>query len=215
MSDPERGRFVTFEGGEGAGKTTQLKLLSEGLQSTGLSVLQTREPGGSAGAEEIRGLLVEGDPGRWDAISEALLHFAARRDHIEKTIKPALARGAWVLCDRFADSTMAYQGYGHGLERETIEAIQQLAIGAFKPDLTLILDVPVDGGLARAAGRAAETSRYERMDVEFHERVRQGFLEVARRQPERCVVIEAQAGITAVQDALRRAIADRLQVEIG
>ncbi len=215
MSDPERGRFVTFEGGEGAGKTTHLKLLSEALQSSGISTLQTREPGGSTGAEEIRGLLVDGEPNRWDAISEALLHFAARRDHIEKTIKPALARGAWVLCDRFADSTMAYQGYGHGLGRDTIEAIQQLAIGAFKPDLTLILDVPVDGGLARAAGRADDESRYERMDADFHERVREGFLELVRREPERCVMIDSQTDIAAVQEALRRAIAKRFQIEIG
>ncbi len=214
MPDPEPGHFVSFEGGDGAGKTTQLKLLSDGLQSTGISVHETREPGGSSGAEEIRSLLVEGEPNRWDAISEALLHFAARRDHIEKTIKPALARGDWVLCDRFADSTMAYQGYGHGLGRETIEAIQKLAISDFKPDLTLVLDVPVDGGLARAAGRSSGKSRYERMELDFHERVREGFLEVARREPQRCVVIDAQAGIADVQEALRRAIANRFQVEM-
>ena len=214
MPDPEPGHFVSFEGGDGAGKTTQLKLLSDGLQSTGISVHETREPGGSSGAEEIRSLLVEGEPNRWDAISEALLHFAARRDHIEKTIKPALARGDWVLCDRFADSTMAYQGYGHGLGGETIEAIQKLAISDFKPDLTLVLDVPVDGGLARAAGRSSGKSRYERMELDFHERVREGFLEVARREPQRCVVIDAQAGIADVQEALRRAIANRFQVEM-
>ena len=160
-------------------------------------------------------MLVEGEPNRWDAVSEALLHFAARRDHVEQTIKPALARGVWVLCDRFADSTMAYQGHGHRLGRETIEAIQDLAIGAFKPDLTLILDNPVDAGLQRAASRTDEKSRYERMELEFHERVREGFLELARREPERYVVIDAQAGIADVQERLRRVIIDRFKVQIG
>jgi len=215
MPDSGPGRFITFEGGEGAGKTTQVKLLSDSLQNIDISVLQTREPGGSAGAEEIRELLVEGESNRWDAVSEVLLHFAARRDHIEQTIKPALARGVWVLCDRFADSTMAYQGYGQRLGRETIEAVKNLAIGAFKPNLTWILDIPVTAGLQRASDRTDENSRYERMEMEFHERVREGYLELARGEPERCVVIDAQAGIADIQEELRRVIIDRFKVQIG
>ena len=215
MTDSNRGRFITFEGGEGAGKTTQLGLLSESLRRTGIPVLLTREPGGSIGAEEIRNLLVTGAIGRWDAISEALLHFAARRDHVETKIKPALEDGTWVLCDRFADSSMAYQGYGYGLGRKKIEALQQFAIGEFLPDLTLILDMPVEVGLARAAGRDEDKSRYEQLDTDFHERVRDGFREIAIAEPERCIIVDAQDSVVAVQDALRKAIVDRFDVDLA
>lgn len=215
MTDSSRGRFITFEGGEGAGKTTQLSLLSDCLRHAGIPMLLTREPGGSVGAEEIRKLLVTGEIGRWDAISEALLHFAARRDHVEKLIKPALEGGTWVLCDRFADSSMAYQGYGLGLGREKIEALQQYAIGGFLPDLTLVLDMPVEAGLARAAGRNEGKSRYEQLDIGFHERVREGFRETAIAEPKRCIIIDAQDSVAAVQDAIRKAIVDRFDVELA
>ena len=215
MTDSSRGRFITFEGGEGAGKTTQLSLLSDCLRHAGIPMLLTREPGGSVGAEEIRKLLVTGEIGRWDAISEALLHFAARRDHVEKLIKPALEGGTWVLCDRFADSSMAYQGYGLGLGREKIEALQQYAIGGFLPDLTLVLDMPVEAGLARAAGRNEGKSRYEQLDTGFHERVREGFRETAIAEPKRCIIIDAQDSVAAVQDAIRKAIVDRFDVELA
>ncbi len=215
MTDSNRGRFITFEGGEGAGKTTQLGLLSESLRRAGIPVLLTREPGGSIGAEEIRNLLVTGAVGRWDAISEALLHFAARRDHVETKIKPALEDGIWVLCDRFADSSMAYQGYGYGLGREKIEALQQFAIGEFLPDLTLILDMPVEAGLARAAGRDEDKSRYEQLDIEFHERVRDGFREIAMAEPKRCIIVDAQDSVVAVQDGLRKAIVDRFDIDLA
>ena len=215
MTDSSRGRFITFEGGEGAGKTTQLGLLSASLRQAGVPVLLTREPGGSLGAEEIRTMLVTGEIGRWDAISEALLHFAARCDHVEKLIKPALEGGTWVLCDRFADSTMAYQGYGHGLGREKIEALQQYAIGAFLPDLTLILDMPVELGLARAAERNEGKSRYEQLDPGFHERVREGFRETAIAEPKRCIIIDSQDRVAAVQDAIRKAIVDRFDVDLA
>lgn len=215
MTDSGCGHFITFEGGEGAGKTTQLGLLSESLQHAGVPVLLTREPGGSPGAEEIRNLLVTGEIGRWDAISEALLHFAARRDHVEKLIKPALEDGTWVLCDRFADSSMAYQGYGHSLGRKKIETLQQFTIGGFLPDLTLILDMPVEVGLARAAGRDENKSRYEQLDTGFHERVREGFREAAKAEPERCIIIDAQDSVVAVQGALRKAIADRFDIELA
>jgi len=218
------GRFITFEGGEGAGKSTQLRLLADALKDCGRSIVTTREPGGSPGAEEIRQLLVEGTVGRWDAISEALLHFAARRDHVERLIRPALARGDWVLCDRFADSTMAYQGYGHELGREPVATLQQFTIGALAPDLTLILDLPVEAGLARAGireadggraggdddGEGAGETRYERMDRAFHERLRAGFLDIARREPGRCVVIDAAQPCARVRAAVRAAVAARL-----
>lgn len=188
---PPRGRFITFEGGEGAGKSTQLRLLAEALRDEGLMVLTTREPGGSAGAEAIRTLLVEGDTNRWDGVTEALLHFAARRDHLVKTVWPALERGAWVISDRFADSTLAYQGFGHGLDPEVIASLYRVAVGHFAPDLTLILDLPVEKGLERAGSRGGAEDRYERMGLGFHQRLRQGFLGIAASNPMRCAVIDA------------------------
>ena len=195
MSDTVAAKFITFEGGEGAGKTSQIKRLSAYLVGIGQAVLETREPGGSAGAEEIRKLLVEGAPDRWDAETEALLHFAARRDHLVKTIVPALEAGNWVLCDRFADSTIAYQGYGHGVSRRALDQLYDLVSQGLSPDLTFILDLAVDAGLARAsrrarAGVAAQEDRYERMDVAFHERLRAGFQEIAAGDPQRCVMLD-------------------------
>ena len=205
-----RGRFITFEGGEGAGKSTQIALLADWLDSRGLTVTRTREPGGSPGAEEIRKLLVDGPVERWDPVSEALLHFAARRSHLQETVIPALEGGRWVLCDRFADSTMAYQGYGHELGHAPVEALTELVVGDLRPDLTLILDLSVDEGLARAKKRADAHSRYERMTREFHERVRQGFLEIARREPGRCAVIDAAADPDQVQAAVQQTLDARL-----
>lgn len=206
----ERGRFITFEGGEGAGKTTQLKLLAEALTQAGIEVVTTREPGGSKGAEAIRALLVTGEVDRWDAETEALLHTAARRDHLVRTVWPALERGAWVVCDRFADSTLAYQGYGHGLALDFIQSLTKLAIGGFAPDLTLILDLPVAAGLNRAIGRGGPDDRYERMGTAFHERLRQGFLDIARRDPDRCALIDATAGAQSVHQAVVRVVKSRL-----
>ncbi|MGF7176315.1 dTMP kinase [Azospirillum doebereinerae] len=194
-----KGRFITLEGGEGAGKSTQLRRLAEALAARGVEVVTTREPGGSPGAEEIRALLVSGETGRWGAVTEALLHTAARRDHLERTVWPALESGCWVLCDRFFDSTMAYQGYGLGLGRDLIAGLQTTALGAFQPDLTLILDIAVETGLRRAASRHGGEDRYERMDVGFHQRLRDGFLDIARREPERCAVIDADADLDTVQ----------------
>ncbi len=205
-----RGRFITFEGGEGAGKSTQIALLADWLDSRGLTVTRTREPGGSPGAEEIRKLLVDGPVERWDPVSEALLHFAARRSHLQETVIPALEGGRWVLCDRFADSTMAYQGYGHELGHAPVEALTELVVGDLRPDLTLILDLSVDEGLARAKKRADAHSRYERMTRAFHERVRQGFLEIARREPDRCAVIDAAADPDQVQAAVQQTLDARL-----
>jgi dTMP kinase len=209
-----KGKFITFEGGEGAGKSTQVARLAAALRGAGHQVLETREPGGSEGAEEIRELLVHGSVDRWDAMTEALLHFAARREHLLHTVLPALEAGTWVLSDRFADSTMAYQGYGHDIGRGPIDALYSLVVGKFRPDLTLILDLPVDQGLGRAAGRRAGGDRYERMDGGFHERLRQGFLEIAQGDPARCVVIDAGGAVEAVHEAVCAAVIRRLGVDL-
>lgn len=206
----ERGQFITFEGGEGAGKSTQLKLLAEALGRAGIEVMTTREPGGSAGAEAIRALLVTGETDRWDAQTEALLHTAARRDHLVKTVWPALQRGVWVVCDRFVDSTLAYQGYGHGLSRDFIAGLTKLVIGDFRPDLTVVLDLAVEEGLRRAGGRGGAEDRYERMGTSFHQRLRQGFLEIARNNADRCVVIDASSDLDGVHQAVMRAVKSRL-----
>jgi dTMP kinase len=203
------GRFITLEGGEGAGKSTQMARLADRLRG-GREVVTTREPGGSPGAEMIRKLLVEGPAERWDGTTEALLHFAARRDHLRATVWPALERGAWVVSDRFADSTRAYQGWGHGLDGAVLDRLYEVAVGVFRPDLTLILDLPVEKGLARAAARRGAETRYESLPRDFHERVRAGFLEIARGEPARCVVIDAMQGVDAVAAAIARAVADRL-----
>lgn len=214
-SDPKapQGRFITLEGGEGGGKSTQAFRLVERLRRAGIQAECTREPGGAEGAEMIRKLLVEGGTGRWDAETELLLHFAARRDHLRRTVWPALKRGCWVVSDRFADSTMAYQGYGHGLGREPVETLYRLAIGDFKPDLTLILDLPVDAGLERTALRGDE-NRYERMGKDFHQRLRDGFREIARREPGRCVTIDAAQSLDAVAEAIVVAVNKKFKIEL-
>jgi dTMP kinase len=200
-------RFITLEGGEGAGKSTQALRLATALKARGIDCVTTREPGGSPGAEEIRKLLVEGEPGRWDANTEALLMFAARTDHIARTIRPALAQGRWVVCDRFTDSSYAYQGAGRGLPRETIAAIESASVGAFKPDLTLILDLPVETGLARAGARKSNETRFEHFDTAFHVRLRDEFLASAAREPDRCTLIDAAGNEDRVADVIWRAVA--------
>lgn len=210
MTENRPGRFITLEGGEGGGKSTQARRLAEMLERETGEILLTREPGGSPGAEQIRGLLVDGEVHRWDAVTETLLHFAARRDHLANTVRPALERGAWVISDRFADSTMAYQGYGHGVDRSAIADLYRICVGSLKPDLTLILDLPVEAGLARAVGRGGGEDRYERMDVAFHERLRQGFLEIARQEPARCVVIDAGRSEDEVHAQIIAAVRERM-----
>jgi dTMP kinase len=209
-----RGRFITVEGGEGAGKSTQAALLVAALERAGIAALGTREPGGSAGAEAIRRLLLEGEGARWDAHSEALLLTAARRDHVTRLIEPALVRGMWVVSDRFADSTLAYQGYGRGLAVAEIATLQRFALGDFAPDLTLILDLPVAAGLARAAARSAGADRFERLDPSFPARLRQGFGEIAASEPGRCVLIDASGEPQAVHRAVLDAVAGRLDMAL-
>lgn len=201
-----RGLFITLEGGEGSGKSTQAKRLQVALESAGHTVTITREPGGSPGAEAIRSLLVTGPTDRWDGLTETLLFFAARRDHVTRTVKPALEKGHIVICDRFTDSTMAYQGYGHDLGRETVEQLAAIALDGFKPDLTLILDLPVDDGLKRAASRGDGEQRFEDMDVAFHHRLRDGFLDIAKREPERCRVVDARGTEEDVESRLHAVV---------
>jgi dTMP kinase len=209
-----QGKFITFEGGEGAGKSTQATRLSEALRTAGLTVLQTREPGGSEGAELLRELLVHGDSARWDGPTEALLHYAARRDHLVKTIWPALAEGTWVVCDRFADSTMAYQGYGHGIPIDKLLPLHSFAVGDFKPDVTLVLDLPAEEGLARAGRRNLGGTRYESMDLGFHERLREGFLKIASAEPGRCAIVDSTQPADDVARVVTAAVAERLNVSL-
>ncbi|HTT82427.1 MAG TPA: dTMP kinase [Rhizomicrobium sp.] len=190
---PQPPRFISFEGGEGAGKSTQARRLTTALEACGISVCATREPGGSPGAEQIRALLVEGEPGRWDVLTETLLMFAARVNHLAETIKPALAKGSWVVCDRFTDSTYAYQGAGRRLDADTIAAIESASVQSFKPELTFILDVPVETGLLRAGARGVHETRFEHFDAAFHARLRVFFHALAEREPERCVLIDSTA----------------------
>lgn len=211
MSRRAAGRFITLEGGEGAGKSTQIARLGSWLEGRGHKVVTTREPGGAPGAEMVRKLLVEGPAERWDGVTEALLHFAARREHLRTTVWPALKRGEWVVSDRFADSTMAYQGYGHGIDRAMIGQLYHIAVGDFRPDLTLILDLPVATGLVRAAARRGTETRYESLPSTFHERVRAGFLDIASEDPGRCLVIDATAGIDSIATAIATAVATRLR----
>ncbi len=201
-----RGIFITLEGGEGAGKTTQLRSLRERLEKSGKNVIASREPGGTPGAEALRKLLVNGDAYNWDAVTETLLHFAARRDHVEKLIRPALEEGAVVLCDRFADSTLAYQGHGHGLDLKIVEAIRDATIGGLKPDLTFLLDLPAEEGLKRAA----RSQSYERLPLEFHQCLRDGFRTMARAEPERFVVVDATQSAEKVTEILLSEIKKRL-----
>ncbi len=203
------GRFITLEGGEGTGKSTQARRLAAALEARGFASLVTREPGGSPGAEEIRRLMVEGEPGRWNAITETLLAYAARADHVARTIGPALKEGRWVICDRFSDSTFAYQGVGRGLDRETIRRIDSAVLDDFAPDLTLVLDLDVATGLGRANSRPGTENRFEKFGAEFHEKLRQAFLDIARRYPERCRVIDASGSEDQVADAIFAAVAKR------
>jgi dTMP kinase len=204
------GRFITLEGGEGAGKSTQIARLAAWLRTRGRDVVTTREPGGSPGAEMIRKLLVEGPAERWDGVTEALLHFAARRDHLRSTVWPALERGAWVVSDRFADSTRAYQGYGHGLDLEALDRLYEVAVDGFHPDLTIVLDLPIETGLARAEARRGTETRYESLPRDFHARVRSGFLEIARSEPRRCAIVDASGDIDTIAAAVVRTVAERL-----
>jgi dTMP kinase len=205
-----RGRFITLEGGEAAGKTTQSALLVEALTARGVTVVRTREPGGSPGAELLRGILLGGSVD-WLPRAETLLHFAARAEHVGKTIQPALDAGSWVVCDRFYDSTLAYQGYGQGADRGFIT--EQIRLLGIEPDLTLVLDVPEAVAAGRLRTRNGGSDRYERLDAAFHLRVGQGFREIAAAAPARCVLLDASGEIPAVHSAIMTALGTRLDMK--
>ncbi len=209
----EQGRLITFEGGEGAGKTTQIGRLADRLSAAGITVELTREPGGTPGAEAIRELLVGGRPERWLPLTELLLVLAARHDHLERRIRPALAAGRWVLCDRYTDSTKVYQGLAGGLDLAQIERLHSLALAEPRPDLTLLLDLPVSQGLSRRR-QAALQNRFDAKSEAFHEQVRQGFLALAAAEPGRIQVIDAGGSATAVEQAVAAAVAGRLGLRL-
>lgn len=189
----ETGKFITFEGGEGAGKSTQAGILANRLTRAGRKVFATREPGGSAAAEEVREVLLTGKVWEFGPFAEALMFSVARADHIDKAIGRALAEGTWVICDRFYNSTRAYQGATAGVPRELINALERLTLEGLRPDITFILDIPVEMGLARASERRGGTvpDRFERQEILLHERIRRAFLDIAEEEPDRCVVADA------------------------
>ena len=207
-----RGKLITFEGGEGAGKSSQARLLKSSLEEGGKRVVLTREPGGSPGAEQIRKLVVEGEPQRWTPLSETLLFLAARADHVARIIEPSLANGMWVVSDRFSDSTFVYQGVARGLGTEKVRRLHEAALGSFAPDLTLVLDLDPAEGLKRAGRRAhGDENRFERFDAAFHETLRAAFRDIARSEPKRCVVIDAGRAPEMVAADVWRAVEDRLK----
>ena len=207
-----RGRFITFEGGEGAGKSNHARLLADRLKQLGISIVLTREPGGSPGAEVIRHVLLSGITKPLGVRTEALLFAAARDDHVRTTIAPALAAGRWVICDRFIDSTRVYQGTLGGLDPKFIRALERVTVGDLKPDLTFVLDVPAEVGLARAGKRRGERAadRFEAESRSFHEQLRQAYRLLAAAEPERCVLIDATAPKPAVAERIWAILSERL-----
>lgn len=207
-----RGKFITLEGGEGVGKTTLARALVARLSARGLQVIQTREPGGSPGAEALRKLVLNPpqDVAEWPPLVEALLFYAARTDHLDKLIRPSLASGAWVICDRFSDSTRAYQAVAGGVTSEEVETLDRICVGNSAPDLTLILDLPLLTSRRRMAERANDADAIESRGAEYHERVRQAFLDIAKANPKRCVVLDAAFEPNALADAAMKAIDERL-----
>ncbi len=216
------GRFITIEGIEGVGKTTQARLLARALERAGSAVCLTREPGGTPEAEALRTLLLRGSFD-WSPRAEALLHFAARAEHVDRVIAPALARGEWVISDRYSDSTMAYQGYGQGSDRSFIGGLRRLL--ALDPDLTIILDLPLEVARTRLAGRGlplferaegpgstAEKDRYEALGQDFFARVREGFREIATAEPERCLILDSTGAIPAVHEQILAAVLEHFMV---
>lgn len=208
-----RGRFITFEGGEGTGKSTHTKLLAEHLAKVGIEAVLTREPGGSPGAEIIRHVILSGAAKPLGAEAETMLFASARDDHLNETIRPALERGAWVICDRFADSTRVYQGIVGAVDPRLIGELERITVGSTVPDLTFVMDVPAEVGLDRAKKRrgAADADRFEGEDLDFHEKLRAGFRALAQGEPDRCVLIEATAPREEVAARIWDAVAKRLR----
>jgi len=212
------GRFITFEGGDGCGKSTQVKLLAEYLQNKGIVPVLTKEPGGTPEGQVLRQLLVTGDKDKFDAISECLLYYADRRNHLNKVVWPALKENKWVISDRYADSTEAYQYYGYDkrVDIATLRGLYKIVAGDFKPDLTIILDIDPEIGMrrsfAKAETMAVKELRFESRQMEFHHNLRRGFLEIAAREPERCVVIDADADIETIHRQIVQVVEERLGI---
>ena len=212
-----RGPFITFEGGEGAGKTTQIRRLKTRLEALSLACHVTREPGGTAGAELIRSLILDGQRPPLDALTETLLFYAARANHLAEGIRPALQRGAFVLCDRFSDSTRVYQGVLGSVPHATLEALEALVVADTIPDLTLLLDIPTEVGMQRAAARRGEdlADRFESETFGFHEKLRQGFLDLAHANPDRIVIISAEGDEASIEEEIWITISERFSLERG
>ena len=206
----ETGRLITFEGGEGAGKSTQVSILVDRLRNAGRHAIATREPGGSPAAEDIRETLLSGKVKQFGPFAEALLFSIARQDHIDTVISDALARGQWVVCDRFLDSTRAYQGATGGVPAPVISALERLTLQGIMPNLTIVLDIPVEEGLARMARRRGAPDRFESQDISQHERIRKAFLSIAEEEPGRCVVVDARKPEALVAEDVWEAVAERL-----
>jgi len=207
-----RGKFITFEGGEGSGKSTQARLLAGALRKTGTIVVETREPGGSPFAERLRAFILDASLPPHVPLAEALLFYAARADHIAAVIRPAIDGGRWVICDRFSDSTRVYQGAAGALPGDSIEVLERLVVGGMSPDLTIVLDLPAEAGLARARARSNAADGYENRGADYHERLRTGFVELARDNPGRVHLIDGSGDRDAIAADVRAMVASRLGV---
>lgn len=220
-----QGKFITLEGGDGGGKTTQAALLAERLKRGGVDVLQTREPGGTPRAEAIREVLLSGKAKRFGPLGEAVLFYAARESHLELAIRPALERGTWVVCDRFSDSTRAYQGAAGGLPMSIVDTLENAVVGPTRPDLTLIFDLPPEEGLRRSAQRTktdgttsssppkgAGSDRFETMNIAFHRTLREEFLAIAKSEPDRCVILDARVPVQRLADQVWATVRDRFRL---
>jgi len=205
-----KGKFITIEGCEGTGKSTQIKLLEKKLKRR-IKIKATREPGGSFGAEDIRKLIFKSKKQNWSPITEALLHISARSDHLEKLIKPNLQKGSWVICDRFRDSTIAYQGYGNGLKLDVLEIMQDSIFNKFHADLTIILDMDAKKFLNRVKKRKSGIQKYEKMNINFHKKIRNGFLEIAKKNKKRCFVLNAEEDSIIVNKKILQIINKRFK----
>jgi dTMP kinase len=207
-----RNQFITFEGGEGSGKSTQINLLHNFLIEKGKDVVSTREPGGTPSAEIIRDLLTKGDADRWSPATEALLMWAARSEHVEKLIKPSLDKGKWVLCDRFYHSTYAYQGVGHNLGIENMRIIKKIIIGEITPNLTFILDIDPVNGIGRTKNRVSNEDRFEKMNLAFHNNLRKAFIQLAKKNPKRFIVIDAELSLEKISEIISSEVQTRFQL---
>jgi len=215
--------FLTFEGGEGTGKTTQIQKIVELFTNEGIPFIYTREPGGCESADNLRKLLLEGDDDKWDGVSEALLYTAARNEHLRKVVRPAIAAGKWVVCDRFADSTTVYQGDGRGIDREDLLFLHNLVVKNSWPDITVILDIDIETGLQRSADTKGNLfqedttaeQRFENLDVSFHKKVREGFLRIAKENPQRCKVVDADGSVDEVHKRILEVITQSVQERVA